>query len=100
MLFENNRGIAANDRTCNKLGRVLQGQARSDLGDGGADCLRYFYGRPRAAPHPSLFRRADRLIRSALVFAKMLYATCKPSCSLTRNEAARVLLNSNRLTLC
>jgi hypothetical protein len=67
MHFENNRGIAANDRTCNELGRVLQGQARSDLGDAGADCFRYFYGRPRAAPHSSLFRRADRLISSALV---------------------------------
>jgi hypothetical protein len=32
------------------------------LGDVGTCDLRDFYGRPRAAAHPSLFRRADRLI--------------------------------------
>src|SRR5262249_42907563 len=61
------RGFAANDGTCNELSRVLPGQARGNLGDAGTDCLRHFYGRPRAAAHSYLFRRADRLIAASPV---------------------------------
>ena len=56
------RGITANDDTCYELGRVLSGKASSNLGDPCTGHVRDVHGWSRSPAHPSLCRRAARLI--------------------------------------